>query len=332
MAEVHSERIAAPGIEALTGGAGLIPQSPWGHLFVTGRDRVSYLHGLLTNDIEALGAGEGCYAALLTAQGRMITDMRVFNLEEGILIEVPRALASDVRTRLERFVFSEDVQVADQSTSRAELGVYGPKAADTIAALCGDRDAAALERMPMLSTAARRIADRDVLVIRSDSAGVAGFDLIVKAEDAEALAASLRAAGAVDVDDASAEIVRIEAGIPRFGVDMNEETIPLEAGIEARAISRTKGCYPGQEVIVRVLDRGHGRVARRLVRLLLPEGAATPAPGTPIRSGDREIGRITSAAWSPSHARPIALGYVHRDFTEGGTRVDVAGVDAEVRA
>jgi folate-binding protein YgfZ len=111
---------------------------------------------------------------------------------------------------------------------------------------------------------------------------------------------------------------------------MDTDTIPLEAGIDDRAISRTKGCYVGQEVIVRVMDRGHGRVARRLIGLAFDPAAAVPAPGAHVSSGDREIGRVTSAVWSPALARPIALGYVHRDFVEPGTIVSVAGASAVV--
>jgi folate-binding protein YgfZ len=113
---------------------------------------------------------------------------------------------------------------------------------------------------------------------------------------------------------------------------MDEETIPLEAGLEERAISRTKGCYVGQEVIVRVQDRGHGRVARRLVAVTLDASAPVPAAGAGIRTGDREIGRVTSSAWSPALARPVALGYVHRDFAAPGTHVEVEGAAAVVTA
>ena len=146
-------------------------------------------------------------------------------------------------------------------------------------------------------------------------------------DHSDALAQAIRDAGAVDVDPAVAEVCRIESGRPVFGRDMTEDTIPLEAGIEDRAISLTKGCYVGQEIIIRVLHRGHGRVARRLVGLTLDSGAAVPVPGAAIRGGDRDIGTITSAALSPALERPIALGYVHRDFVEAGTGVVVVVAD-----
>jgi folate-binding protein YgfZ len=119
--------------------------------------------------------------------------------------------------------------------------------------------------------------------------------------------------------------------VPLFHRDMDEETIPLEAGIEPRAISFTKGCYVGQEVIIRVMHRGHGRVARKLVGLAI-DGDRVPAPGAAIHAGDREIGRVTSATRSPALDRPIALGYVHRDFVAAGTEVAVDGASARVTA
>jgi folate-binding protein YgfZ len=161
--------------------------------------------------------------------------------------------------------------------------------------------------------------------------GEPGFDLFVERAQDDAVFARLRAAGAVVLDAATADAIRIEAGIPAFHRDMDEETIPLEAGIEGRAISLTKGCYVGQEVIIRVLHRGHGRVARKLVGLQFG-GEVVPAAGAVVRSGDREIGRVTSATISPALGRPIALGYVQRDFVEPGTAVTVDTVPAVVSA
>ena len=135
----------------------------------------------------------------------------------------------------------------------------------------------------------------------------------------------------MELDEPTAEAVRIESGVPLFGRDMDEETIPLEAGIESRAISFTKGCYVGQEVIIRVMHRGHGRVARKLVGLTI-DGDAVPEIGAVIRAGDREIGRVTSSTSSPALKRPIALGYVHRDFLEPGTKVTIGAATAEVSA
>ena len=133
---------------------------------------------------------------------------------------------------------------------------------------------------------------------------------------------AVRAAGAVPVGPEAAVVLRIEAGRPRFGVDMDETTIPLEAGIEQRAISFTKGCFPGQEVITRVLHRGHGRIAKKLCGLRC-DGASVPAPGDAVFAGDREAGKVTSATMSPALDCPLALGYLQRDFTDSGTNVSI---------
>jgi tRNA-modifying protein YgfZ len=168
-----------------------------------------------------------------------------------------------------------------------------------------------------------------VIVTRAGDTGEPGFDLFVERARGDELKRVLTAAGAIQVDPGTADAIRIESGVPLFHRDMDEETIPLEAGIESRAISFSKGCYVGQEVIIRVLHRGHGRVARKLVGLRL-EGDAVPRPGVRIRAEDREIGEVTSSTRSPALGVPIALGYVHRDFVEPGTKVTVDGAEGEV--
>lgn len=289
----------------MTAGAGYVRRSDVGRLLVTGADRRSYLQGLLTNDIEALTPGTGCYAAMLTAQGRMISDMYVDELGDSLLVRVPIALAAQIREHLERFVFSEDVQVADVTEQRIQLGVYGPQA-DGAAIHVADALRLALDDLP-------------------------GVALVVDADQADTVAKTLEAAGASEAALDDFDLARLEAGVPRFGTDMDSDTIPLEAGIEDRAISRTKGCYVGQEVIVRVLDRGHGRVAKRLVPLLFDEGAAVPPSGASVQSSDREVGRVTSAALSPRAHRVVALAYVHRDFTSPGTALTIGNARATVR-
>ena len=314
------------GYAALRGGAGLIRRTDTGRIALTGADRRSYLQGLLTNDIAALTPGTGCYAAMLTAQGRMITDMRVLELGEAVQLDVPRALTQAVYDHLDRFVFSEDVKVADVTDAYAEVGLYGPAALDVLVRAGTEGGASAA----MYGITRIQIAGVDARLVRSDDFGVPGFGILTATADAAAVMAALVEAGGMVVEESDLETVRIETGRPRFGADLDTDVIPLEAGLEARAISRSKGCYVGQEVIVRVQDRGHGRVAKRLVGLTLDGSAAVPVRGAPIEADGRAIGRVTSAAWSPSLARPIALGYDHRDFVEAGTPVVVSGAAASV--
>jgi folate-binding protein YgfZ len=314
--------------EALHDGAGLLDRRSRGRLLLTGADRRGYLQGLLTNDIAALSAGEGCYAALLTAQGRMLSDMRVSELGDRILIDLPGATAESVRQRLADFIFSEDVEVRDAAADLAQLGLYGRNAPAILESVLSPSSRERLEQMAIDSNQERRFGDTPVTVVRSDDYGVAGFEVFVSASEAGRLSDAVRAAGAKDVTADAVEVTRIEAGRPEFGVDMDEHTIPLEAGIESRAISHTKGCYVGQEVIIRVLHRGHGRVARRLVGLLGTDADGSLARGMRIEAERKAIGSITSAVVSPRLRRPIALGYVHRDFAEPGTVLQVSGESA----
>lgn len=315
------------GYAALRERAALVERTGSGRILLTGADRRSYLQGLLTNDIEALTPGTGCYAAMLNAQGRMLTDMRVLELGDGVLLDVPAHVTTAIRDHLDRFVFSEDVQVVDVTASRAEIGLYGPRALEVLRT-AGVEGAAPSRPFDLTRV---RIGGAEALLVAADGPAP-GYDVISAAADAVTIRRALAAAGAEAGSDEDLETLRIERGRPRFGADMTEDTIPLEAGLEERAISRTKGCYVGQEVIVRVQDRGHGRVARRLIGLTFDGASPVPAAGAAVQSADREIGRVTSAAWSPALSRPVALGYVHRDFTEPGTHVSVAGADAVVTA
>jgi folate-binding protein YgfZ len=306
--------------------AALHDRSARARLRLTGADRRDYLQGLLTNDIAALGANQGCYAALLTAQGRMIADMYVVETGAAVLLDLEPALGDTVCAHLERFIFSEDAQVANVTVTTAQIGVFGPAAARTIASVLGaGARADELDGLPILASRSVHRDGSDVLVVRRDDLGVPGFDLVVERTHAAALVAALGRAGAVPLDDAAADVLRVEYGRPRFQQDMSDDTIPLEAGIEERAISMTKGCYVGQEIIIRVLHRGHGRVAKKLVGLTLDPSAVVPAHGDRIRGGpdNRDVGAVTSAVSSPAAGGPIALGYVHRDFVDEGTSVTI---------
>jgi folate-binding protein YgfZ len=313
--------------EALRKGAGVLDRCSRGRLQLTGADRRSYLQGLLTNDIEALSAGRGCYAALLTAQGRMTSDMRVSELGNRILLDLPGATAEGVRQRLADFIFSEDVEVRDANADLGHLGVYGPAAAAILESVLAQSSRESLEQLPLDANQEFQFADAPAIVVKSDDYGVAGFEIFTGVSEVAKLAGAIRAAGANEVTADAVNLTRVEAGRPEFGPDMDEHTIPLEAGIETRAISFTKGCYVGQEVIIRVLHRGQGRVARRLVGLLGTAAEGPLARGMRIEAGNKAVGSITSAVESPRLGRPIALGYVHRDSAEPGTELQVTAED-----
>ena len=292
---------------------------------VAGKDRASYLQGLLSNDIVALTPGTGCYAAWLTPQGRMLTDLHIFESGDMMLLDVPAELVQPTLQRLDQFLFSEDVQLADLSDAMRAVWIHGPGAAAILESVVSG--VSGLAEWPEYHNARGEIAGSPVVVARVSQLGVPGFCVYVEPAHEAGLTRALEDAGAAAVDHAAIDAARIEAGYPIFGVDMTEDTIPLEAGIEDRAISLTKGCYVGQEVIIRVLHRGGGRVVRKLVGLRV-EGDA-PATGASILSGDREVGKVTSAARSPELGS-IALGYVHRDFVAPGTRVEIEARPAVV--
>jgi folate-binding protein YgfZ len=269
------------GYQAVAANGGVVRRADRGVLAVSGADRAGWLQGLLTNDVESLKEGESRYAAYLTPQGRMITDMNVFASGQRLLLDVPAPLAAPLREKLDALIFSEDVTITDE---RGTLTVW--------------------------------------TVIRPD-----GFvDLV-----AEELPFEFASLTEVNLD--TFDVFRIERGVPKFLADMGDDTIPLEAGIEDRAISFTKGCYVGQEVIVRVTVRGGGRVAKKLVRWVADESAeVVPLPESRILSAGRDIGRVTSAAYSPGMNRVIGLGYVHRDFVASGTDVTVVWNHARIKA
>jgi tRNA-modifying protein YgfZ len=294
--------------------------APRGQIAVAGPDRATFLHGLLTNDTVSLTPGRGCYAAWLTPQGRMLCDLHVLESGDMMLLDVPAADVEAIAARLEQFHFSEDVQIASLASLRA-IWIHGPSAPRMVGS--------GYDTWMQYQNARIELGDVPVVIARIDQLAVPGFVIYADAQHEDEVSAVLTAAGALHATPASIEAARLEAAYPIFGIDMTTDTIPLEAGIEDRAISMTKGCYVGQEVIIRVLHRGHGRVARKLVCLQM-EGD-TPLPDAKAFSGDREVGFITSSAKSP-RLGTLALAYLHRDFVEAGTAVDVQVGDIRVRA
>jgi folate-binding protein YgfZ len=268
-----------------------------GILRVTGADRLAWLNGLVTNDI----AKGPCYSAWLTPQGRMITDMWVVPRADDLLLEVPAALSAALAARLDGMIFAEDVRVDDASGTIFALELSGP---DTPRAI---------------DVVTHSLPSPEALTLRQSSAPVAGVVAYLSRVAFVGAIEALAHTGVAALDDVTAESMRVEAGLPRFLVDMGDDTIPLEAGLD-HAISHTKGCYVGQEIIVRIRDRAHGRVARHLVGLAF-EGDTVPAAGQPVLLDGRHLGRLTSAVRSIALGSPIGLATLHRDAAGPGTRV-----------
>ena len=299
--------------------AGWIEKTDRARLRFDGADRASFLQALVSNEVLSLSPGQGVYATYLTPQGRMISDLRIYQRESFLMADVPAERAERLLSTFDSLVFTEDVQISDVSGAVAHMAVIGMNAADSIGVAFGI-EKQALEALTPLG----QLAIGDGFVVRTDDTEWPSFDVFFPAGAKQEIANKLANTGVEQVSAELADILRIEAGRPSFGVDMTDETIPLEAGLLDRAISTTKGCYVGQEIIIRVLHRGGGRVAKRLVRLDLdPALASPPDPGSTLLFDGRDIGRVTSAAWSPARHRVVALGFVHRDAAVVGQRVTV---------
>ena len=291
-------------------GAALIDARNRCLLSLVGDDRTSFLQGMVTNDVAGLAAGDGCYAALLTIQGRIVSDLYVYALDERLLLDVPAARTQAVREALERLIIADDVTF-EEHPIQPLVSVEGPLSLQLLARVAGDSPA----HRKSLQHRALTIDSTAVHCVAVNQTGELGFRLLGEPPSAAALWQRLHAAGAVPVGSDALNVLRLEAGIPWHGVDMDDETLVMEVGLEA-AISFNKGCYLGQEVVERVAARGH--VNRKLCGLTAP-GSMIPAANTPLRYDDKDVGYITSAAQSPALGKIVALGYVHRSAFEMGT-------------
>jgi hypothetical protein len=312
----------------IAAGAGWRRQTDRDRLRFTGADRGSFLQALVTNEVQSLGPGSGVYAAYLTPTGRMITDLHLYVRDDHIVADVPAGRAGDLAAKFDQLIFSEDVRVADVSSELAQLVVIGGRAAEALS-VATTIPAERLNALPLHGS----IAASGGFVARSDAAGdLPCFIVVVPSDAGLELTSRLAEAGVLALDDALFDAIRINAGRPAFGVDMDESTIPLEAGLLERAISTTKGCYVGQEIVIRVLHRGGGRVAKRLVRLRSAGAAAEPKRGEKLSADGKEVGEITSAGPSFEGEGWVALAYLHRDAAEAGRMVTTNGGAAQVVA
>ena len=252
----------------------------------------------------------------------MIADLWVYELGDVILLAMNGELKDTLLARFDQFIFGEDVQLGDVTAAFAEIAIVGPQAAELVSRVLMGVSSETLTALPEHGNLRATFDGAPAIVTRTSDVGEPGFDLYVSADRRAELVRAVASAGAPEIDVETAETIRVEAGVPLFHRDMDEETIPLEAGIESRAISFTKGCYVGQEVIIRVMHRGHGRVARRLVSLAV-DGDTVPERGSAIEAGAKTVGEVTSAVFSPKRGGPIALGYVQRDEAEPETMVRI---------
>jgi folate-binding protein YgfZ len=268
----------------------------------------------------------------------MIADLRVLDRGDHLVAEVAAGRGPALAGRFDQRIFSEDARVGDVSQEFAVVRVLGRAAPGLVAGETGRPEAEIASLVPLWqadgpaddSNASAGV----IFVVRADDVAEAAFDVWTRAEERDALVQRLEARGAVALTEAFGHALRVAAGRPLFGVDMTEETIPLEAGLLDRAVSTSKGCYVGQEVIIRVLHRGGGRVAKKLVRLAVDTGTAAllPEPGATVTAGAADAGKLTSIAWSPNGSGAIGLAYVGRDVAETMPPVTIAASSGPMAA
>jgi len=304
----------------LTETCGLIDRSERGKLALTGSGAVEFLNGQVTNELSDLHPGEGCYAAFLTHKGKMLGDLRILAIGEDparppseLLLDTERVALQGLFDMIRRFKVGYEVELHKRTIERGVLSLIGPEAGRIAAA----EALANIEH----ANAALEIYGIAAVVVRTD----VGVDIICDAADVERLTTALRERDAVPVSQQAAECLRIERGRPLYGIDIDDTTIPQEAGLNERAVSFTKGCYVGQETVARLHYRG--KPNRHLRGLRMPEPVAV---GAELRLGERVVGRLTSAVVSP-RLGPIGLALIRRE-AEPGTVVSMRenGATAEV--
>ena len=331
--------------DALRSTVGVLDLSFRSRLCVTGADRVKFLHGQVTNDVQRLRTGEGCYAALVNAKGKMHSDLNIYRLADELLLDFEPGFSAAVTQRLEKYVITEDVQLLDAAPHYGLLSVQGPRAAEAITQLGLPWELPAkpltfsahldptLGQLYLMRRAGGLQPPSGALPIGEGGdckSPAHGFDLFVPTAALGAvfdkLVAAAKSPGGCACGWNALEVARIEAGIPRFGQDMDETNLPPEAGIESQAISYSKGCYIGQEVIARI--RTYGQVAKTLRALRLPADLAVlPAKGDKLFADGKEVGHITSVV--PG----FAFGYVRKEHNAPGTKLTLrtAAGDCAVR-
>jgi folate-binding protein YgfZ len=296
----------------LTTGCGLVDRSERGKLALTGPDAKAFLHGQVTNDIEGLEPGRGCYAAFLTHKGKMLGDLRVLDSGDELLLDTERSSLQELFNMIRRFKLGSDVELHKRTLQTGLLSLIGPEARR----VAGAADLGGAEH----DNVAAEIAGVPVRLVATD----VGVDVLCPAEQTDAVRAALAAAGAEPVAEEAAEALRVERGRPRYGHELDDTTIPQEAGLNDRAVSFTKGCYVGQETVARLFYRGKPNRHLRGLKLSQP----VPA-GAELRLGERVVGRISSSLVSPVHG-PIGLALVRREAAPGDSLAVDGGATARV--
>jgi folate-binding protein YgfZ len=303
---------------------GLIDRSERGKIEVTGKDRATFLHGLVSNDVKGLAPGQGCETALLDVHGKVTALLVIHCLPDLLVLETDRQLAKPLATAIDRYLFSERAELEDVTPACGILTVAGPIARKTVEQVVG----AAVPDLSRWQHVVVPWEGTEIRVVRTDETGEEGYDLWTLPDRLGRLWERLREAGAWPVGREAWDVLRVEAGVVRYGVDVDASTLLLEAPLPG-SYSLNKGCYLGQEVIARITYRGH--VNRKIVGFRFTDTRVPPV-GAPVLVEGKEVGRITSAVLSPALGVALALGFLRREHHEPGTRVEVQDGDVPLAA
>lgn len=297
---------------------GIADISYLGTLRLRGEDRAKFLHRLISNNVEDLSVGEGNYATILTNRGKIIGDMRVYVFEDVIYISTAPECEQNVYSELDKYIIADDVEFAIETDSIGAIAVYGPKSPELVESAL---DLEGLRTLPEHHSLSCEVDNRWIGCISSKCVGEYGYHLWTSTEALEWLWDKLSSASSnvVPIGWHALESLRIEAGTPRYGTELTESIFPLEAALE-QAIDFEKGCYIGQEIVARMKYRGH---PNRLLCGIEIHAETAVQQNSPIVVDDKEVGWITSSAYSPTLGKPIALGYIRMAFTEQGSRIQI---------
>ena len=313
---------------AVRQGVGVIDLSHRGRLRLTGNDRAAYLHRIISNDVEGLSVGEGNYATILTNRGKIIADMKVYVFEDSIGIETNAETTLSLYQELDKYLIADDVTIEDFTEHTGAVGVHGPRSAELLQEIYG----LDVGNLPEYHSIVHEIDGRRIICVRANETGEIGYNLCTAAESIEWLWDTIltkgRAFSAEPVGLTALDSLRIEAGIPRYGAELDDSVFPGEAELE-QAISFEKGCYIGQEIVARMKYRGH---PNRLLRGFEIASDILPQKGDLLFDGDKEIGWITSAVVSPTLGKTIGLGYVRVAFTDEGSQLEIETADSRANA
>ena len=321
---------------AVKDNVGIADVSYRGRHRLTGEDRAKFLHRIISNDVENLTTGQGTYATLLTHRGKIIADLNISVLEDAISLDTAPETTETLFNELDKYIIADDVEFSDVTAETGAITVHGPKSADLVQSVLGLNDLAALPERHNCFREADAVFKHAITCVRTDNTGEIGYTLYTNAEVLVSLWEILITEGArfnaQPIGWNALESLRIEAGIPRYGTELTDAVIPLEAELE-HAIDFEKGCYIGQEIVARMKYRGH---PNRLLRGIEVDADSPSQDCCVLRQGasvfkdDKEMGWITSATFSPTLGKLIALGYVRMAVTEADSRVQIETADGRI--